>query len=276
MPWLEKVAGRPLVRSTRAKALIVRSFALLGALVAWEVAARAHWIDPFFVSTPSAVLRAMVDLGADPVARNALQETGLVLGAAFVIGTAAGILVGVALGLSKLLREAYLKPVLFLLSTPKSVFLPIIIILLGIGNVSSAAFGAFSAFFYVVVNVIGGVGLVEERHRRVAKAFRAGRWQTFTEVIAPAALPGLFAALWHGVKHAFVGVMIAELFASTEGIGYLIRVYTTNFDTAHLLAVVLLVSLAAIAAGSLWNQVEARMTRWRGSGHGTSLQEAGA
>lgn len=58
-----------------------------------------------------------------------------------------------------------------------------------------------------MVNVVGGVDLVEPKHRRVAHAFGASRWATFRGGIAPAALPGIFAALWYGIKQAFLGVL---------------------------------------------------------------------
>lgn len=249
--------------SLRLRAVLGRTVLVLGALAAWEVFARLHWVDPLFVSRPSAIPAAMLDLVRGSETRSILGETTLLLGLAFSIGTGAGVVAGILLGTVRAIRDAYLGPLVFIMSTPKTVFLPIFLVLVGAGSSLSVAFGAFSAFFYVAVNVVGGVDLVEERHRRVARAFGAHAWHRLSEVILPAALPGLFAALWHGVKHAFVGVLIAQLFASQGGIGQLVKEYTNNFDSAHLMAVVLAVSVVSIIAGSLWNRLEAKAVRWR-------------
>jgi ABC-type nitrate/sulfonate/bicarbonate transport system permease component len=74
----------------------------------------------------------------------------------------------------------------------------------------------------------------------------------------------LFTALWHGLRNGFVGVVVAQLFASTAGIGYLVRVYSNNFQTAEALALVLTISIVVILVGTGWNRLEARLTRWRG------------
>ena len=149
----------------------------------WQLVTGLGLVSDTYVASPSQVVSALVDLAGDEGARAALEQTAWSVGVAFVFGTAVGMVVGVGLGLSKLLRKAYMGPVLFLLATPKSIFLPVLILLMGISWFSSAVFGAISAFFYVVVSVVGGVDLVEERHQRVARAFGAGRWHRLVDVV---------------------------------------------------------------------------------------------
>jgi ABC-type nitrate/sulfonate/bicarbonate transport system permease component len=260
--------GEPGARGARKDRLAVRAFwwrlAVVAAIVAlWQLVMALGLISDTYVASPAQIVSALVDLAGNQAARTALEETAWSVATAFLFGTAAGLAVGIALGLSKLLRKAYMGPVLFLLATPKSIFLPVLILLMGISWFSSAVFGAVSAFFYVVVSVVGGVDLVEERHQRVARAFGAGRWHRLVDVVLPASLPGLFAALWQGVNHAFGGVMLAELFASRGGIGQLIRLYANTFQPAYVFALIAVVSAAAVVAGSAWGRVETRMTRWR-------------
>jgi ABC-type nitrate/sulfonate/bicarbonate transport system permease component len=243
-----------------------------GIVAVWQLVSGLGLVSDTYVASPAQVASALIDLAGDDAARSAFEETAWSVVTAFLLGTSAGLVVGFALGLSKLLRHAYLGPVLYLLATPKSIFLPVLILLMGISWFSSAVFGAISAFFYVVVSVVGGVDLVEERHLRVARAFGARRVNRLVDVVIPAALPGLFAALWQGVNHAFGGVMLAELFASRGGIGQLIRLYANNFQPAYVFAVIAVVSAAAIVAGSAWGWVEARMTRWRGTNRTAATQ----
>jgi ABC-type nitrate/sulfonate/bicarbonate transport system permease component len=241
---------------------LIRLAVVIVFLAAWQILAGTGVIDKLYVSTPIDVVRAMGDLASDPGTWVAFGQTGQELGLAFVYGTVAGFAVGVGLGLSGVLRRAYLGPLVFMLSVPKSVFVPIFVLIFGLGRTSATSFGAFSAFFYVVVTLVGGIGLVEDRHIQVARAYGAGPIARIRHVVLPGSLPGIYAALWQGVKHAFGGVLIAELWASQGGIGQLIVLYTSNLQSDHVLAITLVVALIAILLGSLWSRLERRMD-WR-------------
>lgn len=234
------------------------------ALGLWELLAAIGVLNELFVSRPSAIMQAAISLASTQQAVNAVSETLTSVGVAFVIGTTAGILAGVVFGLQAMLREAYFPIVMMLMGIPKSVFLPVFILFFGLGATSAIAFGALLAFVHVTINAVAGVDLVEDKHHRVASAFCATWWRRFIHVIVPGASPGLFTALWHGLRNAFVGVVVAELFISTVGIGAQVRIYSNNFQTAEVLALVLTVSVGVILIGTAWNRVEARLTRWRG------------
>jgi ABC-type nitrate/sulfonate/bicarbonate transport system permease component len=251
------------------RAYLIRSAILAGVIALWDVTVRLGLLDERFMPLPGDVALAVVELLGDAEARQAFAATGGQILTAFVIGTSAGMAVAVLFGASELLRRAYLSPLVFILSTPKSIFLPIFILIFGISGSSAAAFGAFEAFFYVVVNVLGGLGLVQDRHLRVARAYKASRFHRYVDVIGPSALPGVFAALWYGIKHAFLGVMIAQLWASRGGIGDLIRTYSATLKTEYVMAIVLLITVVAVVAGSLWTKLEERLNRWRAAGVGS-------
>jgi ABC-type nitrate/sulfonate/bicarbonate transport system permease component len=254
---------RPKISKLRSSPTAWRLAVILAFLLAWEVLASVGLIDENFVSKPSAILQAAGTLVVSPKATTAIGETLLSVSAAFTLGTGLGIVAGVAMGLQPLLRAAYFPVVMLLLGTPKSVFLPVFVLFFGLGGTSAVAFGTLLASVHVIVNVVAGVDLIETKHREVARAFRASTWQRFVHVIIPGASPGIFTALWHGLRNSFVGVVVAELFASTSGIGSLVRIYSNNFQTAEALALVLTISLAIILVGTAWNRVEARLTRWR-------------
>lgn len=236
---------------------------------AWELISRLEVVNPVFLPPPTRIVAAGIDIIDDPRVADAFRVTGGEVLAGFLIAVTAGLSVGILLGLSRTLRAAYLGPILFLLSTPKSIFLPIFLLVFGLGTTAKIAFGAFSAFFYVVTNVVGGVGLLLERHKRLANAFQAPLRHYLTDIVVPSALPGIFAGLWFGLRQTIVGVLIAELFASSAGIGFLIKIYTNQFRTDRTLAVVLMLSLLAIFAGTMWSRVESRLQRWRGETHTT-------
>jgi ABC-type nitrate/sulfonate/bicarbonate transport system permease component len=253
--WLRPSVGR---------GAIVATFAGL-----WELVSRLEFVNPVFLPAPTQILAAGVDIVDDPRVIAAFRVTGGEVLAGFLIAVTAGLTVGILLGLVPTLRDAYLGPILFLLSTPKSIFLPLFLLIFGLGTTAKVAFGAFSAFFYVVTNVVGGVGLLLDRHKRLARAFQAPLRHYLTDIVVPSALPGIFAGLWFGLRQTIVGVLIAELFASSAGIGFLIKVFTNQFRTDRTLAVVMMLSLLAILAGSMWTRIEHRLQRWRGEAHTT-------
>lgn len=235
----------------------------------WELISRLEIVNPVFLPAPTTIVAAGIDIIDDPRVADAFRVTGGEVLSGFLIAVTAGMTVGVLLGLVPTLRDAYLGPILFLLSTPKSIFLPIFLLVFGLGTTAKIAFGAFSAFFYVVTNVVGGVGLLLDRHRRLAVAFRAPLRHYLTDIVVPSALPGIFTGLWFGLRQTMIGVLIAELFASSAGIGFLIKIYTNQFRTDRTLAVVLMLSLLLVLAGTMWSRVEMRLNRWRGEAHTT-------
>ena len=262
-----KPARKRRARDVSPGAVRDRSLFLLAFFGVWEVASRMSWVNPQFLPPPSRILSATLYVSQDPLFATAMRATGYQIFFAFVIALGLGGVVGVALGLSDTLKAAYLGPILFLLGTPKSVFLPIFMLLFGFGSASKIAFGAFSAFFYVATNIVGGVGLLQAKHRRLAHAFQAPFPMYIRDIVLPAALPGLLAALWFGLRQSLTAVLVAELFASQAGLGYLIRVYTNQLKIERTLALVIIISILAILLAVMWDVLERRMDRWRRDSH---------
>lgn len=242
---------------------ITRALLVLLAVLLWYLSGRIGLLDPVFVSSPDAVISAVPVLAGVDTVTHAFAVTGTAIGLAFLLGTAAGIVAGLAIGLSKFLRDVYYGPIVFIMSTPKVIFLPIFLLVFGTDQ-TAVAFGTFEAFFYVTVNVVGGIGLVEERHLVVARAYRASAWHTFRDVLLPASLPGVFAGIWYGMRMAFLGVLIAELYISAGGLGQVIVQYTNQLETDKVLAMIITISIAAVVVGMGSTQLERRLSRWRG------------
>ncbi|MER7006930.1 ABC transporter permease [Dactylosporangium sp. NPDC000555] len=253
--------GKP--ERERKQALLWRIGFLVAAVLLWEFLARLGVIDPRFASQPTAIAASAREIFTDPAVLGAIGETLVAVIAAFAIGTAIGMLVGVVLGFNRLLRDAYFPIVTVLLGIPKSVFLPIVVLFFGLGTGAGVAFASLLAFVHVAVNVVAGIDMVEKKYYDVARAYQANAWHRFTQVIVPGAAPGIFAGLWHGIRNGFVGVVIAQMFVSAAGIGYYVRVYSNNFQTDEAMALVLAAAILVIASGAGWGVLEARLTRWR-------------
>lgn len=254
--------GVPLQRRITPAALWL--FGLLAVFfLVWETASRTGAVNPLFASRPSDVALGIPELFGNARVRTAIAATAYAMFMAFLYGTGIGILLGYALGFSKLLRDAFYGPALFLLSVPKSIFIPVFMALFGINQRTTIYYAAFSSFIYVLINVVGGFDLVEARHLRVAQAYGAGLRHRIFEVILPASLPGVFTAIWYGLKSSLQGVLIIELFISVGGLGALITFYSNDLRVDLVFGLILLMSITAILVGSLWSRVETSLSRWR-------------
>lgn len=247
----------------RRHAIFWRVGFLLAMVTAWEILARVGVIDARFASQPSAILASMGSLATDMRALTAVGETLAAFAGAFAIGTGLGLVIGVIFGLNRLARDAFFPIIMLLMVVPKSVFLPIIVLFFGLGATAGVAFGALLAFVHVTVNVVAGLDMVEQKYHDVARAYSAGPRRLFLDVIVPGAAPGIFAGLWHGIRNGFIGVVIAQLFVSTVGIGYLVRLYTNNFQVDNAMALTFVMAALVIGTGAVWGRLEARLTRWR-------------
>ena len=249
--------------SLDARALLIQLGVLVAFLVIWQVAASTGIVNQDFVSSPAQLVQSAIDLYSQQQVWSALGQSGLAMLIAFMIGTLLGVAGGFLLGMVPLLKDAYFGGILFFMSTPKSIFIPIFLLIFGIGPAAPVAYAAFATFFYVCVNVVGGVGLVQEKHLRVVTAYRGSWWQRLTDVVLPASAPGVFAGVWYGIKHSVLEVLIMELYISAAGLGSLIQLYSNRLQVDNVLVLVLTVVIVSVLLGSLWNRLESRLERWR-------------
>lgn len=253
-------------RTTAARARWTLLALVAGAIAFWEIGARSGLLNIRFISTPSRVLAALPELATEPLVTTALVTTGKAMAWATVWGVVIGVTLGYLMGFFPAFRRAFYGASLFMLSVPKSIFIPIFLVFFGINTKTAIYYGAFSGVVYVLVNVVSGFDLIEERHLRVATAFRASLRHRITEVILPASLPSVFNGIWYGLKNGLQGVLILEFFVSVGGLGRVITLYTSELRTERVIGLVLFVSIIAIVIGQLWTALENRLARWRPKG----------
>lgn len=259
----ERIIAFPKAALRRPSSRLLLTLTVVVALLVWELASRTGIVDAAFVSRPSAIVAAIPEVARDARVRTALAETGWAMVRAFFYGTVIGMVGGYAMGASRLLRDAFYGPALFLLSIPKSIFIPIFLVFFGINIQTAVYYGAFSSFAYVLVNVVGGFDLIESRHLDVARAYGAGLRHRLVDVVLPASLPGVFTGIWYGLKNGLQGVLIMELFISVGGLGEIIKFYTNGLRVDRVFALIIGVSAVAVLAGSAWSRLEKSMSRWR-------------
>jgi ABC-type nitrate/sulfonate/bicarbonate transport system permease component len=165
----------------------------------------------------------------------------------FAIGSAAGVLLGIAMA-SFPLADAALRSVVELLRPiPMPAIVPPLILLLGIDHAMKIFAVSFACFFPVLVNTVGGVRAVDPTALDVARTLQVGRLRTLLQVVLPASLPFILAGLRTSLALALIVSVVAEMIAGSEGIGYYIMTMQYAMRPSDMYAAIFL--LAAVGYG---------------------------
>jgi ABC-type nitrate/sulfonate/bicarbonate transport system permease component len=249
-------------RAMRRHPGIARLGAVAALFVLWEIAAR-YWVDPMFLSPPSRVIGSIQSVFETRGVPAALQVTFWELAVAFAMSVAIGLVVGLAVGLPRFSRQTFMPIVLLLYGTPQVTILPLFILYFGIGPASKIAFGVSHGIFPIIVTIVAGVQNIKPILLVSARSMGASRWQIFRWVIFPHMIPSFFAGMRLGMTGVLLGVLLAELYVSTAGIGYFTTLFTQNFDPTKLLGLISVLAAMAIVLNEIVRRAEVHFGRWR-------------
>jgi NitT/TauT family transport system permease protein len=201
-------------------ALSIGSFAVL--LLVWSALTYTKLIDPLFLPTPTRVFQAGLDLFLEfGFTTDILNSTYRVM-LGFVLAAVLGVPLGLLMGTFKA-AEALIEPVMgFIRYMPASAFIPLFILWLGIGDVEKVAIIFVGSFFQLVLMVAVVAKNVHQDMLETAYTLGAKRMQVIWKVLLPASLPGILDTLRIIVGWAWTYIVVAELVASSSGIGYMI------------------------------------------------------
>jgi ABC-type nitrate/sulfonate/bicarbonate transport system permease component len=193
----------------------------------------------------------------------ALGITLYELGIAFVLSVVIGLVVGLVVGLHNFSRRSFMPIILLLYGTPQVTVLPIFILYFGIGPASKIAFGVSHGIFPIIVTVVAGVQNIKPILLVSAQSMGASRWQIFRWVIFPHMIPSFFAGMRLGMTGVLLGVLLAELYVSTAGIGYFTTLFTQSFNPTKLLGLISMLAAMAILLNEIVRRAELYYSRWR-------------
>jgi ABC-type nitrate/sulfonate/bicarbonate transport system permease component len=238
-------------------AIIVALFAL------WEALSRTGIVNPRLLPSASDTLATLGDLLQRTGVRNDLAATASEVLTAFALAVPFGCLIGFLIAENRYFAEV-MKPLLFFaFSIPKSIFLPMFILVFGVGFAEKVGFGFFSTIFIVIMSTTTAVESVKIEYLTVARSYGATSAQTAFRVYLPSMLPVLLEALRISMIFNLTGVILAEMYASRDGIGHQIATWGENFQMKQLLAGVVMIAAIAIIFNELVRWVETRCSHWR-------------
>jgi NitT/TauT family transport system permease protein len=230
-------------------------------LIGWE-SASGRLIDTFFISKPSdiaAELGSLITSGTLALNTIATLHEAVV---GYIVGGLAAIFLGFLLGRVRWLGAVLDPFITAFFCIPKLAIAPLIILWFGIGFESKVVLAALLTFYMTFWNTYAGVQKVDADLLNVVRVMGASPWQLTREVILPASIGWTLVGLRMSVPYALMGAVVGEIMAGNKGLGYLVQAYASQFNTAGVFAV--LVVLAVI--GSLVNQLvivlDRRSQRW--------------
>ena len=238
----------------------------IGAVLAfvglWELLPAIGLANPFFTSSPSRMLLAAQWLFAHGLWNDilvSLEEfaAGMALAVAFSIP------IGLLLGWYRRLNAAFEPFVTMFNAMPRVALLPLIILWLGIGMESKVAAVFLGAFFPLVVNVMVGVRTVDETLLKCARSFGASDRQVFTTLVLPSSIPFLVAGMRLALGRGLVGVVVGEMLASTAGVGHMMALASSTFQTDKMFVGLILLAGFGYTLTELLKHLEKRVESWR-------------
>jgi NitT/TauT family transport system permease protein len=226
----------------------------------WELVVRVFNVPLFLFPPPSLVF-------ADLVQRWELyaQHTWVTLYETligFVLAVVLGIGAGILIVYSRWLQSILYPIVVVLQIVPKVAIAPLLLIWLGYGLQSKVVVALLVAFFPIVVTTVTGLRAVEQDLLDLVRVLRGSRWQEFTRVRFPSALPFIFSGLKVAITLAVIGAIIGEFVGGNAGLGYLVIIANSEMRTQMSFAALLLLSLLGLGLFGLIILVERWLIPW--------------
>ncbi|MCG6931371.1 MAG: ABC transporter permease subunit [Desulfofustis sp.] len=237
-------------------------------LFIWWLITTMGWIKPLFVPSPQSIVAKFISVWQEgftgsPLWLHILISAGRVFGA-FLLACVIGIPLGLAMGMSPLIRGIFDPPIEFYRPIPPLAYLPLMIIWFGIGEASKVLLIFLSVFAPVALGARSGVRSAAIEQIHAAYSFGATRWQVLRHVILPAAMPEILTAMRIGIGFGWTTLVAAEMVAATRGIGYMVLSASQFLQTAVVIMGIIVIAGIAYLFDLLMRLVERKVVPWKG------------
>lgn len=243
--------------------LIVGALSVLSFLLVWEWVGTSGIVNPLFTSSPSRIAGEFRDLIGDGTLTADLLASGQVFVVGYGLAVVFGAVVGIMIGWYRT-PYAVLNPfITSLYATPRIALMPLMVIWLGIGLWSKVAVVFLGAVFPMLINMQSAMRTLDADLLKAARSFGASQSDIFRTIALPASVPFLISGLKLALGRGLVGVVVAELFAATKGIGYRIMLAGATFQTDQVFVGVLVLIIASLTFNTVFVSLEKRFGKWR-------------
>jgi len=246
---------------------LVSVLAVLALFAAWELATDLFSISPMTLPSPRLIAKSLQTMLVDGYSGRTLWEhivasllrtlTGL------LAGVGLGVPIGLLMGYSRFVNAALMPGFGFIRPIPPIAFIPLVILWFGIGELSKILLIFVASFNYTVLASAAGMRSVPEQLVRAGTNLGLTRWQLFTSVMLPAAMPHIFTGIKISIAVSWAVVVAAELIAAQAGLGYIIADAGTFFRTPEVLIGVFIIGAIGLLFEIAITAVERRVLHWQ-------------
>ena len=239
---------------------VVPAVTLAGVLLAWEAATRAFRIPRFIMPAPSAIFSEGWEWRYRFIGHTwvTLYET---LGG-FALSMLVGVPLAVLIVYSPTLKSALYPLIVLAQSVPKIAIAPVLLLVLGHGEIPKVIVAFLVAFFPVVVDTATGLAATPPELLDLSRSYRASAFKTFLKVRLPMAMPFVFAGAKVAITLSVIGAVVGEFVGSDQGLGYLILSATSYWKTELAFSAMILLSVMAIVLFGAVSLVERLVCPW--------------
>jgi ABC-type nitrate/sulfonate/bicarbonate transport system permease component len=240
---------------------LYRILAFVAFLLLWWAASMLAGAN--LIPTPLMTARAAATMFAGDEIYRAIYDSLSVYATGFLLAALAGIPSGLVMGGIRVLGRTLEIFVYALTATPRVAFIPLIIVLLGLGFEAKVAVIYLGAVMPIVINTYAGVLNADGELVEMARSTGATRLQIFRRILLPGALPFIVVGLRLGATIGLINTVVAELYTALRGLGGLLAIYGNTFQMAPYFVVVFILATIGMAVTQGLRLVEVRMERWR-------------
>lgn len=249
------------IRSPRATGTASLGIAL-ALLVVWEVVVRSQLISVFYFPAPSFIAKTFWHMLSDGTLIAHVQATLLRLFAGLLVGSLPGLLLGLAMGWSRTLRDVVDPFIAAVHPLPKIALLPLIMVIFGVGDTSLVIVAAAAAFFPMLINTMAGVRHINPIYFDVARNHRASRGKVFRRVVVPGSLPAILTGLRLAVNTTLLVTVAVEMVSAYQGLGAMIWMTWNTMRMEEIYVALLTITVLGIIFTLLLQRLATRLTPW--------------
>jgi NitT/TauT family transport system permease protein len=233
------------LRLRQTRVLLVQVAVLSAFLGLWQLAAQWRIIDPFITSQPSAVLQKLLELTNDGSLGYHITITIVETLVGFGVGTLLGIAIAGMLWWWNFLSDVTDPYIVVLNATPKMALGPIFIVWLGATMAAVIALAVSISLFVTILSVYSAFRQADPEKLVVVSSFGASKWQQFSKVVFPSAVPTIIATLKVNIGLSLIGAIVGEFLAANAGLGYLIIYGQNIFDMSLVMTSLVILTIIA-------------------------------
>jgi sulfonate transport system permease protein len=231
--------------------------------VIWQLGSRSGVITERVLPAPGLIARAALETYRDGSLADALQISAQRVTIGFVIGAAAGLVLGVLVGLSKFLDHVVDPPLQMIRTIPFLGLIPLFILWFGIGETPKIAMVALGVSFPLYLNASAAIRHVDPKLVETAQVLRFTPWQRISVVVVPSTLPQVLVGLRQSLGIAWLSLIVAEQINADAGLGYLINNANQSLRTDIVVFGLILYALLGLTTDGVVRLLEKRALRWR-------------